>query len=110
LVAGQTLVGLDACYSRLEVEPRIPGCCAHDEVPSVEDPHRSCCRLPFVRDQGLSSTTSSTPDVASAAPTIVGAILAALPRALGADPRGFRPIVERPPDRTPPNDVTVLLI
>jgi hypothetical protein len=109
-VSGQTLVGLDECYSRLEVSPRIPGCCAHEEAPTVEDVHRSCCRMPFVTDGELSSTTASNPDVARAALAVVHAPIGQLRDSLGPDPRGFRPIVERPPDRAPPTRTTVLLI
>lgn len=110
MVAGQTLVGLDDCYSRLEVDARVPGCCAHDEVPSVEDVHRSCCQSPFLADQTSSSTTTPTPDIAAAALAIVAAPAAELLEGARSDTRGFRSIVERPPDRSPPTSHTVFLI
>ncbi len=109
-VSGQTLVGLDDCYSRLEVTPRIPGCCDHDEVPTIEDVHRSCCRMPFVADESPSSTTASTPEIPGAELAALFAPVDALRRSLSADPRGFRPIIERPPDRAPPTRTTILLI
>jgi len=110
LVAGQSLVGLDECYSRLEVDPHIPGCCDHDEAPSVEDVHRSCCRSPFVAELASSSTTASTPDVGTAELAVSAAPVASWRESLSADPRGFRPAIERPPDRSPPTTNTVLLI
>jgi hypothetical protein len=111
LVAGQSLVGLDDCYSHLEVAPAIPGCCAHEEeAPAVEDVHQSCCKTPFIADQGLSSTTTSTPDIGSASLSLTAAVVDGFLASLGPHPSGFRPILERPPDRAPPTSVTVLLI
>ncbi len=109
-VSGQTLVGLDECYSRLEVAPPIPGCCAHDEAPAVERVHHSCCQRPFVADSSPSSTTASTPEIGGPPLAILHAPLGALHGSQGPDPRGFRPIVERPPDRAPPTRTIVLVI
>ncbi len=109
-VAGQTLVGLDDCYSRLEVEARVPGCCHHADVDTVEDVHHRCCLTPFVADLDDSSTTTSTPDVPAAALSTTAQ--PPLPRlaSLSLSSLGFYPVVERPPDRAPPIGTIVLVI
>ena len=109
-VAGQSLVGLDDCYSRLDVEARVPGCCHHADVDTVEDVHHRCCLTPFVADLDDSSTTASTPDVPAAALSTAAQPVLRRLAALSPNSRGFHPVVERPPDRAPPIGTIVLVI
>lgn len=110
-VTGAAAPVLDGCLSPFETaSARRAACCAKSDVAQLEEPARDCCRAAQLGMLDPTSATGASPDVPPAAVvTLPASLIAALALPTAAtDP--FRPTVERPPDRSPPTDTTVLLL
>lgn len=105
-----TVVNATNCLAKIRDDGTFPRCCQRPSQDQIGDTRHNCC-VEASTDFG---DPSATPSFLGEVPT---APVVALPRlalvdvfAAAAAEARCKPMVERPPDRSPPTGTTVLLI
>jgi len=106
--AAHTVHALDGCKPVLEVAEEMPGCCSAADADRITGADGDCCSSAELGETFATATSSPTPDVPGAVATVLP--LDALVAVSLGNAGPIHPRDERPPDRTPPTDTTVLLL
>ncbi len=110
-VAGAGAPLFDQCVSPLEMAAQSPSCCGKTADARLEAPSRDCCgEVALGELEPTSSAGGASHDVPPAGVVTLPLTLLAWLGPTRDGEGSFRRVVERPPDRSPPTDTTVLLL